>query len=250
MSEKKLNVKVWIDKDFLQSTKGSGELLTCLEKANVTTIIEKLPVSNSILWTRVDAAEETQHNHILVKMETDAFVDHVAEFMNLEKRHSNSLTVFLAEIKKKAQVDSVTFLVNQFKQYYKSSSSSKAASKTKSKKVGKQELGQAIIRLEMEHNVSVRSYETVEELKDVIMCYSKSISEYASKHEQAENLLFCDKAVDKAQTKVKDGQGLINLWKELIETFPLVSGDQAQAICSAHPSPLLLKKVCFLLYII
>lgn len=239
MSEKKLNVKVWIDKDFLQSTKGSGELLTSLEKANVSTIIEKLPVGNSILWTRVDGGEETQHNHILVKMETDVFVDHVAEFLTASDKSNNSLSVFLSDVKSKSQVDSVTLLINQFKQHYKAT---KPVQKGK-KRVGKLELGQAMIRLEMEHNVSIRSYDTVEEMKDVIMCYSKSISEYASKHEQAENLLFCDKAVDKAQTKVKDGQGLINLWKELIETFPLVSGDQAQAICSAHPSPLLLKKV-------
>lgn len=64
-----------------------------------------------------------------------------------------------------------------------------------------------------------------------------------SKHEGAENLLFCDKSVEKSQAKVgKEGQGLINLWKDLLESFPLVSSDQAQAICALYPSPLLLKK--------
>lgn len=46
-------VKVWIDKKFLQ-TKGAGEILTNLEKLNAQSIIEDLPVSNSIFWTRSD----------------------------------------------------------------------------------------------------------------------------------------------------------------------------------------------------
>ena len=29
------SVKIWIDKNFIQSTKGSGEVLTNLEKANI-----------------------------------------------------------------------------------------------------------------------------------------------------------------------------------------------------------------------
>lgn len=55
--------------------------------------------------------------------------------------------------------------------------------------------------------------------------------------------MFCDKSIEKSQAKVsKDGQGLINLWKDILESFPLVSSDQAQAICAHYPSPLLLKK--------
>ena len=46
-------VKVWLDKNFLQA-KGAGEILTNLEKLNVHTIIEDLPVKASIFWTRSD----------------------------------------------------------------------------------------------------------------------------------------------------------------------------------------------------
>ena len=45
------SAKVWLDKAFLQ-TKGAGEILTNLEKLNVQAIIEDLPVSGSIFWTR------------------------------------------------------------------------------------------------------------------------------------------------------------------------------------------------------
>jgi hypothetical protein len=48
------NCKVWIDNSLIQSTKGIGELLTNMEKENITTIIEKLPIENSIFWTRSD----------------------------------------------------------------------------------------------------------------------------------------------------------------------------------------------------
>lgn len=47
------SVKVWLDKNFLQ-IKGAGEILTNLEKLSVQSIIEVLPVSNSIFWTRSD----------------------------------------------------------------------------------------------------------------------------------------------------------------------------------------------------
>lgn len=47
------SVKIWFDKNFLQ-VKGAGEILTNLEKLKVQSIIEDLPVSNGIFWTRSD----------------------------------------------------------------------------------------------------------------------------------------------------------------------------------------------------
>jgi hypothetical protein len=262
-------VKVWLDKDFLQNTKGSGELLTCLEKHSVTTIIENLPVSKSIFWTRnatvnTHCVEEAQHDHIMVKIECEKFAEYASEYRSSDEcREMSNLVTFLNRIKSKANVNRITLLIQNFKQYCKSlppgskvspcSGSSTAglvkigATKkqaTKYVKLGKSDMNEIQIRLELEHVTCVRSYETVEELKDLVLSYTKSISEYLIKNEQSENLLFCDKAVEKSQSKVsKDGQGLINLWKEIIETFPHVSSDQAQAICSVYPSPFLLKKV-------
>ena len=61
------SVKVWLDKSFLQTTKGGGEILTSLENANIASIIEKLPVENSIFWTRaattVTAAISKKQTH-------------------------------------------------------------------------------------------------------------------------------------------------------------------------------------------
>ena len=105
-------------------------------------------------------------------------------------------------------------------------------------------MNQTLIHLEINEEVCIRYFDTAEELKDIVMSYTKSVAEYLSKHEQSENLIFADKGFEKSQTKVsKEGQGLINLWKDLLTSFNLVSNDQAQAICSAYPSPLLLKKV-------
>ncbi len=75
------------------------------------------------------------------------------------------------------------------------------------------------------------------------------MSEYLAKSELNENLIFCDKGVEKSQTKAgKDGQGLINVWKDMIESLPMVGNEQAQAICGAFPSPLLMKKVRINIY--
>ena len=130
------SVKVWLDKSFLQTTKGAGEILTCLENANVASIIEKLPVENSIFWTRSssssstatkkqqqnDAQDETQHDHILVKVECDKFVEYVNEFgssSSSDDKANSELINYVKSIKRNAQVSQITFLVPGFKQYFK-----------------------------------------------------------------------------------------------------------------------------------
>ena len=110
--------------------------------------------------------------------------------------------------------------------------------------LSKSEINRGVIYLELSENCCVRSYETGEELRDLILSFTKSVSEYSAKHDKAENLLFCEKAGEKSSTKIgKEGQGLLNLWKDILECFPLVSCDQAQAICANYPSPYLLQKV-------
>ena len=125
----------------------------------------------------------------------------------------------------------------------------KKKSSNKSKpNLTKSDASRAIIFLELNENVCMRSFDSSEELRDLVLSYTKSVSEYLSKHDQGENVIFCDKSVEKSQTKVsKEGTGLINLWKDLLESFNLVSCDQAQAICAVYPSPLLLKKVFLVL---
>ncbi|CAF1021393.1 unnamed protein product, partial [Brachionus calyciflorus] len=229
MSDKILGVKVWIDKNFLSTTKGSGELLTNLEKLNIQTIIEKLPVENGIFWTRKSSMskelsnQETQHDHLVVKIDLENLIEYLHED-SLDK-----LISFVRKCKKSAQVTQMTLIVPGFKTFQKSLKNSDTSSLIKSKKnskISKFELNQAVLALELDENCCMRSYDTSEELKDLILCYTKSVSEYLSKSEGSENLIFCDKAVDKSQAKVsKDGQGLIILWKEILETFPLVSSD-------------------------
>ena len=122
--------------------------------------------------------------------------------------------------------------------------SSKSAATSNNYKLTKSDINQVIIFLELSANVCIRYYETAEELRDLVLCYTKAVGEYLIKHDASENLIFCDKGVDKSGTKIsKEGHGLINLWKDVLQSFNLVTNDQAQAICSLYPSPLLLKKV-------
>lgn len=121
---------------------------------------------------------------------------------------------------------------------------SSKSSKSAAPRVNKSDFNELQIALEIEENVQIRSYEDATELKDLVMSFTKAIAEYTSKHSSSENALFSECSVEKAQSKIgKDGQNLIHLWKELIQSFPMVSSDQAQAICAVYPSPLLLKQV-------
>ena len=122
------SAKVWFDINFIQSTKGAGEVLTHLEKSNVPTIIEKLPIENSIFWTRnssvissskLDQNNETQHDHIVVKLELDSFTKYLLEFNQVDDKSDSSLAKLVQSIKKKAQVTQVTLLVPGLKAYLK-----------------------------------------------------------------------------------------------------------------------------------
>lgn len=89
----------------------------------------------------------------------------------------------------------------------------KTASNSKNN-LTKSEINNLIIYLQFFENVCIRSYENGEELKELVSCYTKSISEYNQKHALAENMIFCDKT-DKSQTKVnKDGQGFLIYMKK------------------------------------
>jgi hypothetical protein len=75
--------------------------------------------------------------------------------------------------------------------------------------LSKSEINFAIIYLELKENVCIRSFETGEELKDLVLSYSKAISEYNQKNSLTSSLIFCEKSLEKSQGKVsKDGQGM------------------------------------------
>ncbi len=114
------------------------------------------------------------------------------------------------------------------------------ATKAATPSLSKSDLNWGVIHLELSENCSIRSYETSQELTDLILSFTKAVSEYADKHEKAENIIFCDSKGESKSKIGKDGQGLLNLWKDMLECFPMVSCDQAQAICASYPSPFLL----------
>ena len=134
--------KVWIDKNLISSTKGIGELLTDLEKSNVTTIIEKLPVDNSILWTRCDTSmskedktkvknlyltkmklfyshllqlNEVQHDHILVKIEIENIIEYITDFHLNSNPENSNISSCIKSVKNDAQVSQITFLILNLK---------------------------------------------------------------------------------------------------------------------------------------
>lgn len=147
---------------------------------------------------------------------------------------------------KKNYKKNINFIIRNFG---KSGEKSSSKSKSSTPRINKSDLNEVQIALELEENVQIRSYEDASELKDLVMSYTKAIAEYASKHTSQENAIFSECSVEKAQTKIgKDGQNLIHLWKELIQSFPMVSSDQAQAICAIYPSPLLLKQVAAIVF--
>ena len=68
--------------------------------------------------------DETQHDHILVKVECDKFVEYVNEFGccgngGVNDKTMSELIKHVKSIKKNAQETQVTFLVPGFKQYFK-----------------------------------------------------------------------------------------------------------------------------------
>lgn len=62
---------------------------------------------------------EVQHDHILVKIDIDAFLQLANDFLTSDSAGNNLLTSFIDDIKKKAQISQITLLINNFKQHLK-----------------------------------------------------------------------------------------------------------------------------------
>ena len=73
----------------------------------------------SLVITFIIQLNEVQHDHILIKIENDCFLQHLSDYIGNSNTKNNSLSQFIHEIKHKAQVSQVTLLIQNFKQFLK-----------------------------------------------------------------------------------------------------------------------------------
>lgn len=119
----------------------------------------------------------------------------------------------------------------------------KKGSNQQQAKLGKAEMNSAAIYLQMNHNTNVKHYETNDDIAEIIYNFTKAIAEYPSKCANDSNeFLLADGACDKQAKIDKNGNGLLNVWTNMLERFQFVSKDQAFAIVSQYPSFYLLMQ--------
>ena len=96
----------------------------------------------------------------------------------------------------------------------------------------------------MNHGTNIKNYETNDENAELLYNFTKAIAEYPSKCANDSNeFLLADGACDKQAKIDKNGNGLLNVWTNMLERFQFVSKDQAYAIVTQYPSLYLLMQV-------
>uniref|UniRef100_A0A669Q7L6 Essential meiotic structure-specific endonuclease 1 n=1 Tax=Phasianus colchicus TaxID=9054 RepID=A0A669Q7L6_PHACC len=101
---------------------------------------------------------------------------------------------------------------------------------------------QALVDLQLCTRVQVTFFESWEELGEFATMFTKAVAEAPFKREQ-QNTGFSFYLENKWCRGVKvdhSGKGLFEVWKRQIQQFNRVSGEMAEAVVSAYPSPQLL----------
>ena len=60
-----------------------------------------------------------QHDHILIKMETENLIEFITEFNSNPNANSSLLCNYVQRVKSDAQITQITFLIQNFKSFLK-----------------------------------------------------------------------------------------------------------------------------------
>lgn len=230
--EKELkNILIWIDKNL---TNGifNDVFLSQFQKNNLNTMVENLPIKNSIMWSAMEsdsADNETQHPYIVIIPDMEYFNSLIQDY-NENKAINNLLNDYIKEIKTKSNANDIKFLIPSIK---------KPTVKKKSTKsdINKRDIDLASIFLQFNHNASVNYYESNDEIFEFIHQITKAIAEETLRgNTVTSDFMLADCSSEKQSKIGKNGEGLLNVWTNMLEKFQFISKDQACAIVAKYPS--------------
>ncbi|KFU97266.1 Crossover junction endonuclease EME1, partial [Pterocles gutturalis] len=252
-------MRVVLDPVLLQ-TEGGEQILSALQAANYSCVVENQAVPCSITWQRKtvlkDEDEWTEEPNVLVLLRLEEFLS--MEVEGCTEGPKETLQSYVAHVMDKMPGKILALAVAGVENYFRTQSQKRCQQAAVSgKQEGKQrkrkikdsgleitrlDVEEALVDLQLSKEVQVSFFESWEELGEFATMFAKAVAEAPFKRER-ENTGFSFYLEKECYGGVKvchTGKGLREVWKRQMQQFNRVSPEMAEAIVSAYPSPQLL----------
>ncbi|POI33002.1 hypothetical protein CIB84_003246 [Bambusicola thoracicus] len=227
--------------------------------------LTRVPIS--VLLQAEDGNEWTEEPNLLVLLGLEEFLSMVRSYKQEAQgcaEQKETLQSFVARVMEKMPGKTLALTVVEVEKYFRylraqskkrlqcaTVNRSQAEDRGDQRKKQVMDSGQEITRVDVEDalvdlqlctRVQVSFFESWEELGEFATMFTKAVAEAPFKREQ-QNTGFSFYLENKWCRGVKvdhSGKGLFEVWKRQIQQFNRVSGEMAEAVVSAYPSPQLL----------
>ncbi|XP_064323360.1 crossover junction endonuclease EME1 [Phalacrocorax carbo] len=265
-------ITVVLDPVLLQ-VEGGGQILSALQAAKYSCVVESQAVPCSITWRRktvlsqIEEGDEwTEEPNVLVLLRLEEFLSMVhnykQEAQGCAEGQGETLQSYVSRVMEKMPGKILALAVAEVENYFRVQSKKRpqhvAASgneeeqgkrrkkntKDSGLKITRMDVEEALVDLQLDKQVQVSFFESCEELGEFATMFTKAVAEAPFKREQEKTgfPFYLEKGWCGGVKVDRSGKGLLEVWKRQIQQFNRVSLEMAEAIVSAYPSPQLLNQ--------
>ncbi|KAM6194060.1 crossover junction endonuclease EME1 isoform 2-T2 [Sarcoramphus papa] len=266
-------ITVVLDPVLLQ-VEGGGQILSALQAANYSCVVENQAVPCSITWRRKTVSSQmeegdewTEEPNVLVLLRLEEFLSMVhnykQEAQGCTEGQKETLQSYVAHVMEKMPGKILALAVVEVENYFRIQSKKRlqqaAMSGNQEEEQGKRrkrkvkdsgleitrmDVEEALVDLQLSKQVQVSFFESWEELGEFATMFTKAVAEAPFKREREKTgfPFYLEKGWCGGVKVDRSGKGLLEVWKRQIQQFNRVSLEMAEAIVSAYPSPQLLNQ--------
>ncbi|KFZ49137.1 Crossover junction endonuclease EME1, partial [Antrostomus carolinensis] len=272
-------ITVVLDSVLLQ-VEGGGQILSALQAANYSCVVESQAVPCSITWRRktvspqIEGRDEwTEEPNVLLLLCLEEFLSMVHNYKQEAEGHlegQETLQSYVAQVMEKMPGKILALAGVGVENYFsltlgslrvrsKKRLQQAAASGNQEQKQGKRrkkkitdsgleitrmDVEEALVDLQLCKQVQVSFFDTWEELGEFATMFTKAVAEapFKREREKTEFPFYLEKKWCGGVKVDPSGKGLLEVWKRQIQQFNRVSREMAEAVVSVYPSPQLLKQ--------
>ncbi|KFP70455.1 Crossover junction endonuclease EME1, partial [Acanthisitta chloris] len=266
-------ITVVLDPVLLQ-VEGGGQILSALQAANYSCVVEDQAVPCSITWRRKTVSpqmgggdEWTEEPNVLVLLGLEEFLSmahsYKQEAAGCAEGQKETLQSYVAHVMEKMPGKILALAVVGVENYFralgaqskhrqrqaaasgsqgKQSKQRRKEAKDSGLELTKRDMEEALVDLQLCTQVQVSFFESCEELGEFATMFAKAVAEAPFKREREKTgfSFYLEKGWCGGVKVDQSGKGLLKVWKRQIQQFNRVSPEMAEAIVSAYPSPQLL----------
>uniref|UniRef100_A0A8C0BX04 Essential meiotic structure-specific endonuclease 1 n=1 Tax=Buteo japonicus TaxID=224669 RepID=A0A8C0BX04_9AVES len=254
-----------------EEVEGGGQILSALQAANYSCVVENQAVPCSITWRRKTVSSQmeegdewTEEPNVLVLLRLEEFLS--MEAQGRTEGEEETLQTYVAHVMEKMPGKILALAAVGVENYFRSlrvqpkkrlrqAAASRKQEEEQRKRRKKQvkdsgleitrmDVEEALVDLQLCKQVQVSFFESWEDLGEFATMFTKAVAEAPFKREREKTgfSFYLEKAWCRGVKVDPSGKGLLEVWKRQIQQFNRVSLKMAEAIVSAYPSPQLLNQ--------